>query len=479
MRSSGLGNPPHPPEVRQGALSGGLRLPHPPEAPQDTLSEGLRRSEVGHRSRFVGSRILLDLHHSGGCAGTRAPRPGADPSRRKLATTALERASDDTVHGPGVLEIPATVTDAAVLKQYLAVVLQLDDYRARRIRNHAGPCGIREAREPARHAVGISDSPTGGSGRAPIAEPPAGGVICGLLPREPDHRTHAGLVGIVVFWEKAADRGGEARPLAAGRTVGYKRPPVSEREFQLARGAAFVAAVLVAVGLQRLRPHDRSGGSWKLNGGLWATNLVVLGIVCGGCACSAAQWAQQHHFGLWNHVGAPAFVSIAGTVIFLDLVSYAWHRANHTLPLLWRAHRVHHSDRAFTASTAARFHPLELVLSMPLRLLAVLVSGASPIGVLVFEGVFTLANWLVHGDIDCPLRAERFLGHLLVTPALHRRHHGRDATQRDSNFGTIFSVWDRLLGTYAAADSRQRIVVGLSGPPPIRLLDALGLPFSG
>jgi sterol desaturase/sphingolipid hydroxylase (fatty acid hydroxylase superfamily) len=230
--------------------------------------------------------------------------------------------------------------------------------------------------------------------------------------------------------------------------------------------------------LERLTPHGRVRASWRVNAGLWGVNAVVLGIVCGACACSIARWAESQHVGLWNVVAVPAWVSIAATVVALDAVSYVWHRANHVFGPLWRFHRVHHSDATFTASTAIRFHPGELVLSLPLRLVAVAVLGASPTGVVVFEAVFTVANWLEHGDIACPLSAERILNGLLVTPALHRRHHGSPQVQRDSNFGTIFSVWDCLLGTYGESTSRDRFRIGLPEvTAPTRLVEALLLPL--
>jgi sterol desaturase/sphingolipid hydroxylase (fatty acid hydroxylase superfamily) len=254
---------------------------------------------------------------------------------------------------------------------------------------------------------------------------------------------------------------------------------VGEREFQIVRAAALAVAVLLAAMLERWAPHARYRRSWRINAGLWAVNVVLLGVVCGACACSVARWAEQGGLGLWNVVRVPSWLSILGTVLALDLVSYAWHRMNHVVPLLWRVHRVHHSDATFTASTAIRFHPIELVLSLPIRLLAVLLLGASPAGVVVFEAVFTLANWLEHGDIESPIRLEAFLGRVVVTPALHRRHHDQGAAHRDSNFATIFSLWDRLLGTYGRSTSRDRFSIGLLGiPAPAKLFDALILPFT-
>jgi sterol desaturase/sphingolipid hydroxylase (fatty acid hydroxylase superfamily) len=166
------------------------------------------------------------------------------------------------------------------------------------------------------------------------------------------------------------------------------------------------------------------------------------------------------------------------TVIALDLVSYVWHRANHVFPTLWRFHQVHHSDQTFTVSTALRFHPGELVLSLPLRLVAVMALGAPVVAVLAFEALFTLANLLEHGDIDVPRPLENALDRVLVTPALHRFHHTRAGLERNHNYGTIFVLWDRLLGTYRASSSAMRVEVGLAEiRGPLTLAGILLLPL--
>jgi sterol desaturase/sphingolipid hydroxylase (fatty acid hydroxylase superfamily) len=245
---------------------------------------------------------------------------------------------------------------------------------------------------------------------------------------------------------------------------------VTDAQFQALRAGSFALAIAFAVALQRLRPHAKQRGSVGTNLGLWAVDAAVMGAVCGACACTVATWASVAGVGLLNATSASPWVAIPATVIGLDLVSYLWHRANHVVPTLWRFHRVHHSDATFTTSTALRFHPGELVLSLPLRLLAVLLLGAPAIGVVAFEALFAVSNLIEHGDIDLPLTFEAAVGGVLVTPALHRFHHTRAGSDRDHNFGTILVLWDRFLGTYRPSTSAVRVDVGL---PDIR--DALGL----
>lgn len=239
----------------------------------------------------------------------------------------------------------------------------------------------------------------------------------------------------------------------------------------------FIAAMALAVLVQRLAPHARHRGSWRVNGVLWLVNALVVGAVCGGCAFTVARWAAEARVGLLNVAQAGTWVAVPVTLLALDLVSYTWHRANHRVPLLWRLHLVHHSDSSFTVSTGIRFHPGELVLSLPVRLAAVVLIGAPVVGVLIFEVVFTLANLLEHGDIDVPPGVEHALGHLLITPALHRRHHTKVGPQRDSNFGTIFSAWDQLFATYTASNSSAKVETGLPGLEDVTIADALVLPF--
>jgi sterol desaturase/sphingolipid hydroxylase (fatty acid hydroxylase superfamily) len=254
---------------------------------------------------------------------------------------------------------------------------------------------------------------------------------------------------------------------------------VSESEFQVIRIAGFAAAAGLALALQRLRPHDRQYRARWVNVALWVINGVVMSTVCGACACTVARWAGTAQVGLLNSLTTPAWVCALVTVLALDLVSYAWHRANHHIPFLWRFHQVHHSDVSFTVSTAVRFHPGELLLSLQIRLLAVVLLGAPAVAVVVFEVVFAFANLFEHGNIGLPIWFEQRLAGVLVTPALHRRHHASRRPELDSNFGTILTLWDRLLGTYGESSSAARFETGLpSGAHARTVGQALLLPLS-
>jgi sterol desaturase/sphingolipid hydroxylase (fatty acid hydroxylase superfamily) len=255
---------------------------------------------------------------------------------------------------------------------------------------------------------------------------------------------------------------------------------MTELEFQIVKSAGFVGALSLAVAMQRLRPHRALRGSWRANTGLWIINAVLLGVVCGGCACSASLWASGADVGLLNQGAVSLWVAIPVSVIGMDLVSYAWHRANHRLPLLWRFHQAHHCDAHYTVTTALRFHPGELLLALPVRLLAVTLLGVPIVGVIVFEAVFAFANFWEHGDIDLPLKVEEALGRAFITPALHRRHHSVESQLLDSNFGTIFSLWDRLFGSFGENRSSVKIETGLPGVEgSIGTMGILALPARG
>ena len=269
-------------------------------------------------------------------------------------------------------------------------------------------------------------------------------------------------------------------PSATGRSLCEREDRMTETEFQIVKSIGFVLAFALAVAIQRFRPHRTLAGSWQTNSQLWALNALVLGVACAGCACTVSRWATDAGLGLLNQDVMLAGLAIPISVLGMDLVSYLWHRANHQLRFLWRFHQAHHSDPDFTVTTALRFHPGELLLALPVRLLAVIILGVPIAGVIVFEVIFAFANFCVHGNIDLTEKIERLLGGVLITPALHRRHHGRESRLLDTNYGTIFSFWDRLFGSYGESRSDVRIDTGLPGlESALGAMEILTLPARG
>jgi sterol desaturase/sphingolipid hydroxylase (fatty acid hydroxylase superfamily) len=258
-------------------------------------------------------------------------------------------------------------------------------------------------------------------------------------------------------------------------------PEWGETGYQLVRGLGLGAAIALGLALERWRPHERLRPAWGTNVGLWVIDAGLMAAVCGACGWVVATWAAGHGFGLLTWLGVERWTAVGLGVVALDGVSYAWHRANHQLPLLWRFHQVHHADASFHVTTALRFHPGELLLALPVRLAALVVLGVPPEGVLLFEIVFGTANLLEHGNFDLPRRLEPGVQRILITPALHRAHHVADWRELDSNFGTLFSTWDRLAGTLRASDGARKVVTGLpnwTGPRAPSLAESLRLPLS-
>ncbi len=258
-------------------------------------------------------------------------------------------------------------------------------------------------------------------------------------------------------------------------------PDSGEVSYQLARGVGLAAAVALGLALERWRPHARLRPAWGTNLSLWALDALVMTVVCGACGWAVAAWATANGLGLLAWAGASPAVAIGAGLLGLDAVSYLWHRANHQVPFLWRFHQVHHADASFHVTTAIRFHPGELLLALPVRLVAIVALGVAPQGVLVFELVFGVANLLEHGNFDLPRRLEPLVQRLFITPALHRAHHSAEWRELNTNFGTVLSVWDRLAASFRSSDTDRRVATGLpdwvGGQPPA-LAESLLLPFA-
>jgi len=202
---------------------------------------------------------------------------------------------------------------------------------------------------------------------------------------------------------------------------------------------------------------------WPANLTLVILNTALVRVVFPLGAAGVALWAAQKGWGLFNVVAAPQWLAFAISLLLLDLAIYAQHVAFHHVPLLWRLHRVHHADLDVDVTTGVRFHPLEILLSMAIKVVAVLTIGAPALSVVVFEIVLNATSMFNHANVGIPAGLEPALRSIVVTPDMHRVHHSVHRDETDSNFGFNLSWWDRLFRTYRAEprDRQETMAFGL------------------
>ncbi len=177
---------------------------------------------------------------------------------------------------------------------------------------------------------------------------------------------------------------------------------------------------------------------------------------------AAAWWAQQRGIGFLHWLSAPPWLAGVAGFVYMDWVYYWWHYATHAVPVLWRFHNVHHTDLDLDVTTAARFHFGEIVASIPFRILAVIAFGVRPLTLLVFEICFESATLFHHSNWRLPLGLERALNRVIVTPRMHGIHHSIVRRETDSNWGTIFSFWDRVHRTLRVDLAQDEIEIGVA-----------------
>jgi sterol desaturase/sphingolipid hydroxylase (fatty acid hydroxylase superfamily) len=190
------------------------------------------------------------------------------------------------------------------------------------------------------------------------------------------------------------------------------------------------------------------GRRWPANLGIIVVDSVVVRLVFPVLAVGMAGLAANQGWGLFNQPHAPFWLAFIASLLLLDLAIYAQHVVFHRVPWLWRLHRMHHTDLDFDVTTALRFHPLEIVLSMLIKLAAVVALGAPAVAVMLFEVILNATAMFNHGNVRLPLWLDRRLRWVLVTPDMHRVHHSVRVEETDSNFGFNLPWWDRLFGTY-------------------------------
>lgn len=202
---------------------------------------------------------------------------------------------------------------------------------------------------------------------------------------------------------------------------------------------------------------------WPANLGIILIDSGVLRWLFPVLAVGMAELAENRNWGLFHGLNAPFWLAFVATLLLLDLTIYAQHVAFHKIPLLWRLHRMHHTDLDFDVTTALRFHPLEIALSMLLKLAVVVLLGAPPVAVMLFEVILNATALFNHGNVRLSRKLDRALRWVLVTPDMHRVHHSIHREETDSNFGFNLPWWDRLFGTYRdqPRDGHVGMTIGL------------------
>jgi sterol desaturase/sphingolipid hydroxylase (fatty acid hydroxylase superfamily) len=221
---------------------------------------------------------------------------------------------------------------------------------------------------------------------------------------------------------------------------------------------------------------------WLTNVGMLIFSSLLLRILFPAAAVGVAIWANQAQFGLFNLVSVPPVIAGLMCFIILDFAVWLEHFASHKWQWLWRIHRVHHSDTGFDVTTALRFHPLEIVVSMLWKGAMVALLGAPVLAVLIFEIVLNGSAMFNHANVKLPLGIDRLLRFAIVTPDMHRVHHSQDVAEINTNFGFNFSFWDRLFQTYRdqPQTGMEKLKIGLSdykGQNAAKISWALKLPF--
>lgn len=230
----------------------------------------------------------------------------------------------------------------------------------------------------------------------------------------------------------------------------------------------FFAGLFVAFALwESLRPRRARALSrwvrWVSNLGLVAINTALLPLVAPVMAVGMAAIARDHGFGAFNQIAVPTWLAFGLTVVLLDLVVYLQHVLFHAVPVLWRLHRVHHSDVELDVSSGVRFHFLEILISLFIKLSAISLLGPPVAAVVVFEILLNGTAMFNHANIRLPAGADRVLRWFLVTPDMHRVHHSTDVRELNRNFGFNLPWWDFLCGTYTAqpAAGHEHMQIGV------------------
>ncbi len=247
-------------------------------------------------------------------------------------------------------------------------------------------------------------------------------------------------------------------------------PPseASIESFALWAALGGLAALLFWETLHPFFPYFRSQGRRRLRHGgknllLGIGNSLIISVVFAGAWFWASDWSTRHDFGLIPQLSSPFWIEAGISILILDFWTYWWHRMNHRIPFLWRFHRMHHSDPEMDVTTASRFHFGEIILSSLLRIIILLLLGAPLWHLALYEAILFPVVQFHHANIALPSWLERLARIFIVTPSMHKVHHSRFQPETNSNYTSLFSIWDRLFGSFQMRSNFREIQLGLDG----------------
>ncbi|RMG58971.1 MAG: sterol desaturase family protein [Gammaproteobacteria bacterium] len=212
-------------------------------------------------------------------------------------------------------------------------------------------------------------------------------------------------------------------------------------------GSFAVIALWEQLAPRRMRVASRAL-RWANNLALVFLNSFLLRLLFPLAAVGVAALAEERGWGLFNNIQLPSWLAVAAAVVIMDFAIWLQHVMVHAVPLLWRIHRVHHADPDYDVTTGARFHPLEIILSMGIKFALIVLLGPPVVAVVIFEVLLNALAMFNHGNIRIPRAVDRVLRWFIVTPDMHRVHHSVEDDEANSNFGFNLSLWDRVFGTY-------------------------------
>ena len=213
-------------------------------------------------------------------------------------------------------------------------------------------------------------------------------------------------------------------------------------------GGVFALMAACEIFAPRRQQKIGRGRRWPSNVGVVVLDTLLVRLLFPVTAVGVALLAEARGWGLFAALGLPAWASIVLGVVLLDLAIYLQHVLFHAVPALWRLHRMHHADLEFDVTTGTRFHPIEILLSMGIKLGVVAALGVPAVAVLIFEVLLNATSMFNHANVRIPKHVDRLLRWLVVTPDMHRVHHSIVRRETNSNFGFNLPWWDRLFGTY-------------------------------